>query len=238
MATKKQEAAELTAPDPFLERANEYAGWVEKNFRMLLILFGAAVVAGIVVLLLSQQRQRADSEVTAALSAAIESYSEATDPATTMTTTTTEALQQKAQAAMPKLEAIVKEHGDHSAAKIARVYLGDLARRAGDHARAEQLFKEYAAGVQTDDPLLFLALEGAGYALEEQKKLDEALTWFVKLQELPGKGFDDLALKHQARIHELKGDREAALKAYRTLVEQFPESKLRDFADSRIGVLE
>lgn len=238
MATKKQDAAELTAPDPFLERANEYAGWVEKNFRMLLILFGAAVVIGIVVLVLGQQRRRADSEVTAALSAAIDGYNDATDPATTMTTTTSEALKAKAEAAMPKLEALVKEHGDHSAGRIARVYLADLSRRAGDHGRAEELFKEYASKVETDDPLMFLAMEGAGYAAEEQKKLDEAMNWFVKLQELPGKAFDDLALKHQARIHELKGDREAALKTYRTLVEQFPESKLRDFADSRIGVLE
>jgi hypothetical protein len=31
MAKKKGEIAELVAPDPFVEHANIYAGWVEKN---------------------------------------------------------------------------------------------------------------------------------------------------------------------------------------------------------------
>jgi tetratricopeptide (TPR) repeat protein len=235
---KKREVVELTAPDPFLERANEYAGWVEKHLRAIAIAAASALGIFVLVLVLYQQRERKASEITSTLSAAIDGYVDAVDPSETMTSTDTAALKKRAEAAMPSLESIVTENGDHQAAHLARLYLADLARRAGDHARAEQLFKEYAAKSKSDDPLMFVALEGAGYALEEQKKLDDALQYFVKLYELPGKELDDLALKHQARVYEEKGDREAALKTYKQLIEQFPESKLRDFADQRVGALE
>lgn len=238
MATKKREVAELTAPDPFMERANEYAGWVEKNLRKLITIAIVALLVLIGALFFSQRQERQAASVTADLSNAIEGYDEATNPSATMTATTPEAMQKLIGAATPKLETLVKDHGNHGAGRLSRLYLADLARRAGDHPRAEQLFKEYASSTSTDDPLLFFAYEGAGYALEEQKKLDEALQYFVKMQDLPGKELDDLALKHQARVHELKGDREAAIKAYRAILDQFAESKQREFAEYRLSVLE
>lgn len=236
MATKKQEVADLTAPDPFLEKANAYAGWVERNFRRVTLVIVALFAVLIASLVIGKQRTRSAASVTSELTSALAAYGDATEPSKVLTSTTPEALKRDAEAAMPKLEAVAKS--GQAAGRLASLYLADLARRSQDHARAEQLFKAYASAASKDDPLAFAALEGAGYALEEQGKLDEALTYFVKMQEVPGKELDDLALKHQARIHELKGDRDAALKAYRSLVEQFPESKLRDFADQRIAALE
>ena len=42
MARKKQEAQELLAPDPFMEKATSGMNWLEKNLKV--VLFGVVVV--------------------------------------------------------------------------------------------------------------------------------------------------------------------------------------------------
>jgi predicted negative regulator of RcsB-dependent stress response len=194
------------------------------------------LVGAIAAAVIAQQQTRSASKLTAELTAAVNDYGDAIERAATATTA---ALATKeAEAAMPKLKAIVESGQASATQQLAKLYLADLSRRAGDHPRAEQLFREYAQAATPDDPLLSIALEGVGYALEEQGKVDEALGYFVKMAETPGTSLDDLALKHQGRLHEAKGDKDAALKAYKAIIEQFPESKLRETAEQRIAALE
>ena len=124
------------------------------------------------------------------------------------------------------------------AANLSRLYAGDLHRRLGDHDKAESMFKAYLDNATDDDIMRFFALEGAGYAAEEQGKNDAALAYFDQLTKLPSGYYKDYGLKHMGRIHELEGDNDKALAAYKRIVEELPESKLRDFADARINALQ
>ena len=73
---------------------------------------------------------------------------------------------------------------------------------------------------------------------KEQKNLDDALGYFEQLTQLPKDFYKDYGLKHMARIYELKKDSSKALETYKMLVEQVPDSKLKEIADERIAALE
>lgn len=237
MAKKQEEALpQDLAPDPFLEKANAYASAVEKNLRIVGIVAAVGLVGGIAAILISRSGEREASTRTLALTAAIDVYNDAVDPSKVLTTTVSAAVVKQAQDAMPKLEALTT--GTDPVAELSRLYLADLARRAGDHAKAESLYRAYVTASDAKDALRFTALEGLGYALEAQGKLDEALAEFTKLGDLQDKAFADLSLKHQARVKEAKGDKAGAAELYRSLLDKHAESKLRDFAEQRLATLE
>jgi len=237
MASKKQEIihADL-APDPFLDKANAYAGAVEKNLKVIIGVAGIAVVGAIAAILISQSGERKASARTAELTAAVDAYNDAVDPQKTLTATIASLQEASARAVMPKFEALITEHD--AIADISKLYLADLSRRAGDTAKAEAQYREYIKATGASDPMRMTAQEGLGYALEAQNKLDEALAAFVELGDVQGKAFADLALKHQARIKEQKGDKPGAIELYRALLDRFPESKLREAAEQRIAALQ
>jgi tetratricopeptide (TPR) repeat protein len=238
MATRKQKIAEDTAEDAFVEEGHKAVEWVEKHGRQILLGAAAVLVLTSGVLIAQRSSRRSASDVTAKLTQAVDDYREATDLQKAMTSTVPGALDADMEKALPAFDALIKEHGEAGAGVIARLYAGDLHRRLGQHEKAEALFKEYLDKTKADDPLRFLALEGAGYAAEEQGKTDVALGYFKQITELPSGFYKDYGLKHVARMHELKGDSAAALEAYKKIVSDVPDSKLREFADERIAALE
>jgi tetratricopeptide (TPR) repeat protein len=54
------------------------------------------------------------------------------------------------------------------------------------------------------------AIEGTGLALETKGDLDGALKQFEDLAKVDAKGFEELGLYHQARVHAQRGDKEKA----------------------------
>jgi predicted negative regulator of RcsB-dependent stress response len=235
--TKKEDIAELVAPDPFVEHANRYASWVEKNLRWVVaVMVGGLGLVGL-VMFVQQGSTRSASSVTSELTKAVTAYSEATDVRKTITSTQPEKVKAELEKAIPAFAEIEKKQPGSGAGKLAGLYEADLERRLGHHDKAEALYTAYAQHARPDDPLLFLAYEGAGYAAEEQGKYDEALASFQKLIDMPGKFYKDFAQKHKARVLELKGDKAGALAAYKAIV-AMPDSKLKEFAEGRIAAIE
>lgn len=239
MATRKQKVAELTAPDPFLDNANKIAAWVEKRLKKIAIGGVALAVLVAVGLMIGQQRERSASAITADLTDAMDGYRDATNPTPpTDTATTAPTASDKAKDALPPYEELIAKEPGHGAAVLARLYAGDLARRAGDHAKAAEHFEAYLKATRSSDTLRFFAQEGLGYALEEQGKNEEALTAFAGLLELPKGFYKDYGYKHTARIHEQLGNNDKAIEAYKAIVDDLSDSKLRDFAEEQIKRLE
>jgi predicted negative regulator of RcsB-dependent stress response len=204
--------------------------------RLLLAVAGVALVGGIVAIVVGQSTERKASARTGELTVAINAYNEAFEPSKVFTSTVPAKLVREAEALMPKFSSLTS--ASDGVGELSRLYLADLARRAGDHAKAESLYRDYLKDAPASDPLRFTALEGLGYALEAQGKLDDALTEFAKLGEIQDKAFADLSLKHQGRVKETKGDKPGAAELYKSLLDKHAESKLRDFAEQRLSVLE
>jgi tetratricopeptide (TPR) repeat protein len=240
MARKKGESAELLAPDPFLETLNKWAGYIQKHHKPLLASVGA-LFAGIVGFeFFSAQSEHDAAVVTAQLTEAVKAYDEAVDPQKTFTSTKAGAMDAELERARDKLEQVEKDHPGHGAAQLARLYEADVERRLHKYAEAEALFKAYIQAAKPDDNLIFLALEGAGYAAEDQGKLDDALGYFNKLAEGVGGGtfYKDYGLRHKARVLKKKGDDAGAAAALKQLVEMQPPSDLKGPAEEELKTLE
>lgn len=239
MAKRKDQALdELVAPDPFLEGANQYAGWVEKNLKLVIGGFAGVLAVIGLVLFIQQSSTRNAAKTTSELTRAVEEYGKATDLQKTLTSTNTAELNKTYEKVLPSFTSIIEKEPDHAAALTARLYAADLERRLGHDDKALAHYQAYLAKASKDDVLLFVALEGAGYAAEALNKPDDAIAYFEKLTDLPGGFYKDYGLKHKARILEKKGDKEGAKAAYKQLLADMPDSKLRDFAEQKLSQLD
>lgn len=236
MARKKNEAEEALAPDPFLDVAHQGAAFFEKHGKTVAIAAGVVFVGIVAGEFLMKENAREASQVTTELSAAIKSYEEATDLRTVLTSTSAAKTNQAYEGARAKLEAFRNSHPKSGAARLASLYEGDLLRRLGKHADAAGRYQVYLDGADKNDPLRFMALEGAGYALESDQQLDAALEKFRQLAET-GPYVKDYALKHQARVLEKKGDKAGAKAAYQAIFDMDPASSLKSFAEERLKAL-
>src|SRR5262249_4211647 len=131
-----------------------------------------------------------------------------------------------------------KEHANTGPAQVAMLYEADVARRLRKPADAEQLYKSYLKIAKANDPLMFVALEGTGYSLEEQDKTDEALEYFSRIGEGGTSFYKDYGLRHKARILEKKGDKAGAIAALQAIVAIEPPSSLRPYAEERLKSLQ
>ena len=245
MARKKQEAQELLAPDPFMEKATSGMNWLEKNIKVVVgvLVVGLGAIVGAQVMMSEGDRDK--SVVTMDLAEAIEAFEEATSLQTVLTSTAPEG---QYASARDKLSAFRSKHAQHPAAAIAAVYEGELARRLGEPAKAQALFETYLSKSDKTAPLRFMALEGAGYAYEAETKLDEALAKYEQLASEQA-FYRDYAFKHKARVQMKKGDKAGAIATYQALVEmddprQEPKdgetvkkTPLKSFAEERLETL-
>jgi tetratricopeptide (TPR) repeat protein len=234
---RKKEEAELLAPDPFLETLNKWASWVQKHLKPLLISVAGAFAVILGYEFLSSQTEHDASVITSQLTEAIRAYDEATDPQKVFTSTRANGLDPELEHARTKLQEIGKAHPNSGASQLALLYEADVARRLRKHDEAEGLYKAYVDQAKPDDALLFIALEGAGYAAEDQGHLDEALKYFGRLAD--GTGFyKDYGLKHKARVLKKKGDRDGAMAALKQIVDMQPPSDLKSAAEEELKTLE
>jgi tetratricopeptide (TPR) repeat protein len=235
MARKKQRSDELLAPDAFQQQGSGWTKWLEQNIRFVLI--GIAVVLLLVVGLqfVTAQSERSASELTSKFGAALDQYREATDPSLAETATSTEIIERKERQARKAFEEVRTSVDEKGPARLALLYEADLAARVDDHAAAAALYADYLERSPKDDPLRWIALEGAGYAHEALESWDEALEYFEELEKISF--YEQWALKHQARVYEAKGEDTKAIAALEELLDSEPEAFLKNYAESQLKLL-
>ena len=227
---------ELVAPDAFETAGASGVGWFESNFRYILL--GAAVILGSVLLyeVMSSSATRDNATMTAELNTIVESFNEATDMRAVLTSTSAEQVNETYRDIEKKLADFRAKYADRDAAHLAGLYEAELLRRLDKPGQAIPLYERYLKVIGEGGSLAFMAHEGAGYAYEAQKQLDQALSHYEKLATY---GFAKAyALKHQARVQEAKNDRERAQALYRQLAELDADGPLKTFAEERLRVLE
>jgi tetratricopeptide (TPR) repeat protein len=239
MSRKKDESVvEAIAPDPVFDNLKKASDALQKNLKIVAVVTALLLGGVLAFQLINASSERGAAEVTTKLSEAVKAYDEATDPQKVLTTTVAGALDADYEKARAKFAELSKEHSGSGAAQLAKLYEADLARRLRKPADAEALYKEYVQSAKPGDTLLFVALEGAGYALEDQNKLDEAADYFSRIGEGSTAFYKEYGLKHKARVLEKKGDKEGAKAALQAIIAIEPPSSLRPFAEERVKSLQ
>ncbi len=118
----------------------------------------------------------------------------------------------RAQAAIEGYQKALTSTGEAGPTTLARLGLAGAQLEKGD---AQAAIDTYAAVLATplanaDLDVKGRSIEGTGLAQELKGDLDGALRSFDELAKVEAKGFEELGLYHQARIHTQKGDNEKA----------------------------
>lgn len=241
----KDEQKDLKQPDDFQKFGQQEAvPFLEKHGRQLVVAIGGVLLVGFVLAIVSSLGNKNEAEAAREFGTALKILDRpvnANGPATPPKAGEEPPFKSEAE----KDEAIVKVLGDFrakypnrkptvaAALPLAQVYL-----RQGKAEQALALVDEFLAKAEPNDALRPAAIETRGYALEAQKKLDDAMTAFDQLAKLNRTDFmKGMGEYHRARILMLKGDMTAAAKALVDLESSAPNTAAARLAKDRIAVL-
>ncbi|WP_437820248.1 tetratricopeptide repeat protein [Sorangium sp. So ce1078] len=225
-----------------LSRMTSGAGrWIKKNFHILQWGVLAALVATGGVLFYLSRVEKKDAVSSSALVAAVAAdrgrvlaedtrSEEEKELDVTRTFKTAEERSDNALAAYNK---VIDEHGGTGAAILAKLGQAGVLLDKKDYAHALDAYSAVVSSplAGADPDVKGRAIEGIAFAREGKGDLDGALASFKELEAIDMKGYKELALYHQARIHLAKGDTDKAKELLKSAHEklQAPSTEGRSF---------
>ncbi len=234
-AEPKRSVAVASDADPLIERTTKLSDWAKQNQKSVQLVGAVIAVAllGAAGLLYHQQKQETDASVLLAKAVADErarigeKKEEDEDPTPMFKT-----FEERRSSALAKYRDIESKYPKTGAALLARLAEGSLLLDMKKPDEAASAFTDVkgSALAAADMEVKGRALEGLGFALEQKAKAggdaaaqyDRALAVYKELEEtVDVRGFKELALYHQARIHEDKGDKEKAKQILVDLKQRF-----------------
>ncbi|WP_437682809.1 tetratricopeptide repeat protein [Sorangium sp. So ce131] len=194
--------------------------WIKGNFHVLQWGFLAAVVATGGVLFYLSRSEKKDAVSSSALVSAVAAdrgrvlaEDTRTDEEKELDATRTfKTAEERSDTALAAYNKVIDEHPGTGAALLAKLGQAGVLLDKKDYQHA---LDAYGAVVSSplagaDPDVKGRAIEGIGFAREGKGDLDGALESFKQLEGIDMKGYKELALYHQARIHLAKGDTEKA----------------------------
>lgn len=239
----KDEQKELKKPDELQKLGAEAMPFLEQHGRQVVMGVGGVLLVGLVIAIGVSMSGRGEAEASRDFGAALKVL-ERTVSATAPTELKpgeeppfkTEA--EKDEAIVKALTDFRAKHPGRKAAVSAALPLGQAYLRQGKADQALPLVDEYLAKSDPTDPLRPAAYEARGYALEAQKKYDDALNAFDLLAKENKTDFmKGMGLYHRARMLLIKGDTAAAAKTLSEIENAAPNSAAARLAKDRITVL-
>ncbi|HEX8616606.1 MAG TPA: tetratricopeptide repeat protein [Thermoanaerobaculia bacterium] len=225
--------------DKFVDEIGVLSSKARANQRGLLAIAGAALAIALIVFGIYFYRSTRELKAQQALSTAIETFDApvgdppAGQPAPTGPRFKTEP--ERSSAAEKQFKAVQAEYSGSDASDIAGLYLARIAMSRGDAPAARKSLQAFVD--EHDDHILVgiarfslyqLRIEG-GEAAQVATELQAELAKTEPV--LPG----DALLVLMAQAHEVQGNHDKSLEAYRRIANDFPESPYAVEAQRRIG---
>lgn len=140
--------------------------------------------------------------------------------------------------ALSKYQEIVKDYSATKSAAAAMYYVGNSHLALGELDQAITVYQEII-GKHSDQatvlPLVYLNL---GNAYLGKKDYSNAITAFNEASTLKDSPVADRGVYEIARIHEISGDKVAAVERYQYLVKTFPNSPWKQDATARLNAIQ
>lgn len=142
----------------------------------------------------------------------------------------------KGDAGYPGFEKIISEYSNTKAANLAYYYIGIAYLNKGDYGKAIENLSNYRG----DDYMVAAeALGGIGDAYVEQKKYDDAASYYSKAVDKASNNFlSPLYLKKLGLVYEATNDKKSATEAYNKIKNDYPTSAEAQNIDAYIGRVE
>lgn len=139
-----------------------------------------------------------------------------------------------------KFDSIIEQYGDSRSGKLALIYSANCYYNLKEYDKAAELYSKYVekAGNDYEGTFVNLALESLGYSYEMAGNADQAISAFEKLAESKMKAYRERGLFNTARMYQAKNDNSQALKFYKILAEEYPDTKNAKHVQNVIAKLE
>lgn len=238
----KDKQKELKAPDELQKLGQEAVPFLEKHGPQVVMVVGGLLLVGLVLAIGTTMARSGEVAASRDFGASL-NVLERTVNATPGETKAgqeppfkTEA--EKDLAIIKSLSDFRAKHPGSMAAASAALPLAQALLRQGKADQALPLADEYLANAEEGDPLKPAGFEARGYALEAQKKYDDAINAFDQLAKQNKTDFmKGMGMYHRARMLLLKGETASAAKTLSEIENAAPNSAAARLAKDRIAVL-
>lgn len=231
---KKLSRKELLKEDEFLTSTRSFVRYLFEKKSFLILGFGGIIALALIFVGVRYLVSSTGKEAQNSLAVALEYYKGPVvskemiekDPRLKYFRTFSDEKTKYTEAAA-QFDAVSKSYKRKPSGIIALYYAGNCFYKIGDYETAANKYQEYIDRVKRapDKSFSNFALEGLGYSLEMSGNTDGALAAFEKLAVPESGSFKERGLYNAARIYQIKNNNQKALELYKTLVQDFPESK-------------
>ncbi|WP_437603412.1 tetratricopeptide repeat protein [Sorangium sp. So ce590] len=225
-----------------LSRMTSGAGrWLKSNFHIVQWGALAAVVATGGLLFYLSRAEKRDAVSSSALVAAVAADrgrvvaedTRSEEEKELDATRTFKTAEERSDTALAAYNKVIDEHGGTGAAILAKLGQAGVLLDKKDYAHALDAYSAVVSSplAGADPDVKGRAIEGIAFAREGKGDLDGALASFKELEAIDMRGYKELALYHQARIHLAKGDSDKAKELLKSAHEklQAPSAEGRSF---------
>lgn len=239
----KDEQKELKQPDELQKLGQEAVPFLEKHGKVIVAGVGAVLAIGFVAAIVTTLGVRGDEQASRDFGAALSVLDREVNanppaelPAGKEAPFKTDA--EKDEAIIKSLSDFRAKYPGKKAAVSAALPLAQAQLRQGKADSALPLIEEYLGKSENDDPLRPAGYEARGYALEAQKKYDDALSAFDTLARENKTDFmKGMGQYHRGRVLLLKGDTAGAAKTFSEIEGAAPNSAAARLAKERMSAL-
>lgn len=224
--------------DEFVSLVDQGMHWIGGNWRQAALGFGAALVLGLLWLGVTALLGTRTAAAAGVLADALAAYEAPVGPAAPATATVKFATDtERLDTAEKGFKRVMSKYWLTPQARAARLYLGRIAMERGDADGAIRMLSEVARR-KSDDTVVRLAMLGL---VQLRLSRGEGVQLAPELEAMAA-GKDprlprDVALLELGRVWEREGKGDEAIKYYRKLIEDFPDSPYRSEAQQRISAL-
>ncbi|MFO0665762.1 MAG: hypothetical protein U0174_17535 [Polyangiaceae bacterium] len=255
----EEEEASATAKvyaDPLLERTTRLTAWASKNKNVVGYLIAAAVVGLVGSFAYMHFKQQKEGEASAELVSAIAAQrgrvgelpkNAKGEDDESITGPTYKTAAERSDDALKKYKEVQSKFPGTGAAILARLAEGSVHLDKHESDAAFQAFTDVknSALALADKEVKGRAIEGLGFAQEQKGQNKEALATFKELETtVEIAGFKEVAIYHQARLHEALGEKDKAKELLLSLHERInkpdqpPLDYLKEVVDERLRALD
>lgn len=255
--SKKLSKDDVKAPDMFLSTSEQIFKWLEDHMMLVLAVVGTAAVASVVYVLigyfgaLKEQRaaealyapeaglRKAESEVRAERAKETAALVGEKKKAAKADAIRPADYDKDYAAAVTKIEAELKNHGDTKASMVSALNLSYFLSQQKQFKKALEVLEIPVYKPGASDLLGGFWLMHRGALLIENGQVDQAIAAYRSVLDSVGlKIFYPEALLKLGLAYELKGDGEKARETYEKVGREFPETEASSTAQQYIRLLE
>jgi tetratricopeptide (TPR) repeat protein len=240
--TEKMRQQELRAPDTFQKVGAEAGDWIAQRQKLIGIAVAVLLIGGLGVGIANEVSKRGEEKASQALGQALAVLDRPVEgvepPQPGDTEPPFKTVKERDEALVKALTDFRGAHGGTRSAATAALTLGKAQFRLGNYPAAQEAFAAFLKDAPQNEPLRAGALEGQGYALEAEKKYDDAIKAFEQMDSASGGEYlAGMGAYHKGRMLILQDKKEEAAQVLQKVSTDHPNTAAARMASERLAVL-